>query len=150
MNKIERYLGRLAIFGVLLAVGCVGLLIALEAYYTHATQVAENTASVAPLNKESLRNISVPQFNTDVKFRQFSLAAPGATKVTLSADFNKWGENELVLPSPRSGYFEISVALPPGEYAYTFVVDGQERPDPKNNDRRTLPDGRTVCMRTVK
>ncbi|MCQ2411054.1 MAG: glycogen-binding domain-containing protein, partial [Elusimicrobiaceae bacterium] len=74
---------------------------------------------------------------------------PGATRVELQADFNRWGQDPIVLKPYRKGYFDTSVALTAGEYKYVFVVDGKDVLDPLNKDRQILS-GREVCIKTVK
>ncbi len=121
-------------------------------YYEYAAGVIENTASIAPLNKDSLqlhqKRRPLP-YDTEVKYRKFYLTVPGAKKVELAADFNRWGQDPIELKAYRKGYFETSVALTAGEYKYVFVVDGDDVLDPMNEDRQVI-DGRTVCIKTVK
>lgn len=138
------------LFLLLIAGSCIGLLTAAETYYKHTDAVIENTASIAPLNKTSLQTPApVSSYHVDVKYRKFSLTAPGAKQVELVADFNRWGRTPLELTGGKKGYFEISVALPPGEYRYWFVVDGRDMPDPNNQECLT-EDDRPVCIKTVK
>ena len=85
-----------------------------------------------------------------VKYRKFYLTAPGAKKVELLADFNRWGKDPIVLKPYRKGYFETSVALTGGEYKYVFSVDGKDTLDPMNKDRQILADGREICIKTVR
>jgi len=88
--------------------------------------------------------------DTEIKYRKFFITAPGAKQVELRADFNRWGKDPIVLTPYKKGYFETSVALAGGEYKYVFVVDGEEIPDPSNQDRQTLKDGREICIKTVR
>ncbi len=121
-------------------------------YYEYAAGSIENTASIAPLNKESLllgATGGKTAYDTEVKYRKFFLTAPNAKHVELAADFNRWGKDPIVLTAYRKGYFETSVALTAGEYKYIFIVDGVETPDPVNKDRQEF-NGRTVCIKTVK
>lgn len=121
-------------------------------YYEYAASAIENTASIAPLSKDSLQVRQQPRplpYDTEVKYRKFYLTVPGAKKVELAADFNRWGQDPIELKAYRKGYFETSVALTAGEYKYVFVVDGDDVLDPMNEDRQVI-DGRTVCIKTVK
>ena len=123
-----------------------------EDFYNFTASTVESAASVAPLSKESIleKNKRAPEkFNTEVKYRTFFLTAPGAQKVELLADFNRWGKDPLVLHGYKKGYFEISVALTSGEYKYAFLVDGQRVLDPINKDRR-MYNGEEVCIKTVR
>lgn len=143
------------LFGILLLLlgGAVLLFLAVgEDYYQYTSVSAQGAADAAPLDKETLIKLAHPvqeKLDTSVKFRNFFLTAPGAKKVELQADFNAWGKVPLVLQESSRNYFEISVALAPGDYKYVFVVDGQEMLDPTNLDR-THYEGRTVCIKTVR
>ena len=131
-----------ALFAVFLLLLCAGLtwfFAAGEEYYDYASGAIEGSAQAAPKEK----------FDTEIKFRNFFLTAPGAKKVELLADFNGWGKTPIELKPYARGYFEISLALSAGEYKYVFLVDGKEVPDPTNTDR-VEENGRTVCIKTVK
>ena len=124
-----------------------------DSYYRYVSGTLESAASTAPLNKESVleSNKRPPEkFNTEVKYRKFFITAPGAKQVELRADFNRWGKDPIVLTPYKKGYFETSIALAGGEYKYVFAVDGEEIPDPSNQDRQTLEDGREICIKTVR
>lgn len=124
----------------------------LEDFYDYTSSSAEGAASAVALEKDDLTALANPareKFNTEVKFRNFFLTAPGAKKVELQADFNGWGKNPILLTPYSRGYFEISLALAAGEYKYVFVVDGKDVLDPLNLDRME-ENGRTVCIKTVK
>ncbi len=152
MPKIKRPGVFFALFLFLLILSLVWFLVTSSDYYDYAANAIENTASIAPLNKESLlsrQRVSRPAYDTEVKYRKFYLTVPGAQKVELAADFNRWGKDPIELKAYRKGYFETSVALTAGEYKYVFVVDGDEVLDPMNEDRQTV-DGRRVCIKTVK
>lgn len=62
---------------------------------------------------------------------RFTLVAPNAGSVALVGDFNGWNPTALPLKRSSDGQrWEIEVALPPGRYAYSFVVDGALARDP--------------------
>ena len=67
----------------------------------------------------------------------------------LQADFNRWGQDPILLKPYKRGYFETSVALTGGEYKYVFNVDGKDMLDPMNKDRVEV-NGREVCIKTVR
>ena len=140
------------LFVFLIAVGLVGFFVVVSDYYDYTSGVIENTASISALNKESLLARLKPapiNYDTEVKYRKFFITVPGAQRVELLADFNRWGKDPVVLKSYRKGYFETSVALSAGEYKYVFSVDGKDVLDPMNKDRQLLG-GREVCIKTVK
>ena len=61
----------------------------------------------------------------------FSLEAPTAQTVKLVADFTGWEKNPLDLRAGENGVWQVTVALPPGKYAYRFLVDGEWQDDPQ-------------------
>ena len=54
-----------------------------------------------------------------------------ASSVILTGSFNGWNEGELVMDKTSKGW-SIGYALPPGNYEYKFIIDGEWIPDPKN------------------
>jgi hypothetical protein len=62
---------------------------------------------------------------------RFTLVAPGAAKVSLVGDFNRWDPAALPLRRSSDGRtWEVEVRLAPGRYGYSFVVDGRLARDP--------------------
>ncbi|HKA60024.1 MAG TPA: isoamylase early set domain-containing protein [Gemmatimonadales bacterium] len=63
---------------------------------------------------------------------RFVLVAPGAHQVSVAGTFNRWDPSAT--PLVRSGTADTwvaTIALPPGEHQYAFVVDGARWvPDP--------------------
>ena len=152
MHKIKHPGTLFGVFIFLLVCGVVWFFTAAEDYATYASSTIETAASTAPLNKESQLALATPRrtnYDTEVKYRKFFITAPGAQKVELLADFNRWGQDPIELKGYRKGYFETSVALTGGEYKYVFSVDGKDVLDPSNQDRTTV-DGRAVCIKTVR
>jgi hypothetical protein len=63
---------------------------------------------------------------------RFSIAAPGAARVSLVGDFNQWHADATPLrPLGDGRTWAVELALPPGRHVYAFVVDGQIVPDPE-------------------
>ena len=152
MPKIRRPGALFVLFILLIVIVLTWFFMASEDYYDYTADTIESSASVAPLNKESLIARMQPvrhSYDTEVKYRKFYITAPGAQKVELLADFNRWGKDPIVLKPYRKGYFETSVALTGGEYKYVFSVDGKDVLDPTNLDRREV-NGREICIKTVK
>ena len=152
MNKIKHPGTLFGLFIFLLVCAVVWLFTAVEDFTLFTTGAIETAASTAPLNKESQQALTTPPrvpYDTEVKYRKFFITAPGAKKVELLADFNRWGKDPIELKGYRKGYFETSVALTGGEYKYVFSVDGKDVLDPSNQDRTTVG-GRTVCIKTVR
>jgi 1,4-alpha-glucan branching enzyme len=59
---------------------------------------------------------------------RFALRAPGAGRVALVGDFNRWDPAATPLAPAAGGgpvgEWEVEVPLTPGRHAYAFVVDG--------------------------
>ena len=141
-----------ALFLALVMGALLWLLTTARDYYRFTLSTVEGAASATPLRKEALLKTNQhPQepFNTEIKYRTFFLTQPGAEKVELVADFNRWGKDPLVLHNYKKNYFEISVALTSGEYKYAFLVDGKRMMDPTNMDRQ-MYNGQEVCIKTVR
>jgi hypothetical protein len=61
----------------------------------------------------------------------FRFTAPSAARVSLAGDFNGWNPDAHPLRrSNDADTWELDVQLPPGRYAYAFVVDGKLARDP--------------------
>ena len=152
MSRIKRPGMLFPLFVFLIALVLVGFFVVASDYYEYTAGVIENTASISALNKESLLVQAKPSavpYDTEVKYRKFFITVPGAQRVELLADFNRWGKDPVVLKPYRKGYFETFVALTTGEYKYVFSVDGKDVLDPLNKDRQTVA-GREICIKTVK
>lgn len=64
---------------------------------------------------------------------RFELLAPDARGVSLAGTFNQWNDSALTFSqNAETGVWSLTVPLPPGEHAYSFVVDGNQWiPDPR-------------------
>lgn len=52
--------------------------------------------------------------------------AEGARSVAVAGDFNEWRADDIFLEDPEGdGVFVGTLRLPPGSYAYMFVIDGE-------------------------
>jgi hypothetical protein len=69
-----------------------------------------------------------------LRFVNFALKSPEASKVSLIGEFNGWGSAELPLARQSRSRWEITVPLPQGRHYYLFVVDGKPETDPRNPD----------------
>jgi 1,4-alpha-glucan branching enzyme len=79
----------------------------------------------------------------------FGFTAPEATSVLLMGDFTNWQENPIALAKGPDGLWLTTVTLPPGEYAYRFLVDGEWRNDPACCVRVPNPYGSENCLRVA-
>jgi hypothetical protein len=85
----------------------------------------------------SLRAVSQrpPRANNpapDLKLAEFSVQLPEATKVQLAADFTDWEKSPIDLIRFEDGVWSTLVPLPPGNYAYRFLVDAEWYDDPRD------------------
>ncbi|HEY2899148.1 MAG TPA: glycogen-binding domain-containing protein [Polyangia bacterium] len=71
---------------------------------------------------------------------RFALRAKDARRVAVAGTFNNWNAADAVLTSSNGGgVFTGTLALPPGDHEYMFVVDGRFVSDPNADEYR--PDG---------
>ena len=73
--------------------------------------------------------------NRRKKVFTFTLRAPGAKEVILVGDFNGWDVNNGGIRMKKSddGIWTAGVELTSGRYEYKFIVDGEWKLDPENN-----------------
>jgi len=62
----------------------------------------------------------------------FSLTEDNAVQVALAGDFNNWNQTSHLMKKNKKGIWEKTVLLDSGRYEYKFLVDGQWRSDPQN------------------
>ncbi len=72
--------------------------------------------------------------NRKKKVFTFTLRAPEAREVILVGDFNGWDVNNGIrMKRTDDGVWTAGVELTSGRYEYKFVVDGEWKLDPENN-----------------
>jgi 1,4-alpha-glucan branching enzyme len=76
----------------------------------------------------------------------FSLHAPNATEVLLVGDFTGWLDVPLAMKRDRRGFWKKTVSLPPGQYEYRLLVDGEWRDDPDCPNREPNEFGSENCV----
>jgi len=64
---------------------------------------------------------------------KFSLISDGAKEVILMGDFNNWNPKRHSMQSDGEGVWSKTVVLSPGKYEYKFMIDGEWREDPQND-----------------
>ncbi len=62
---------------------------------------------------------------------EFSCQAEGADAVGLAGTFNDWNPEATPMSDSASGDWRANLELPPGEYEYRFVIDGQWSNEPE-------------------
>jgi 1,4-alpha-glucan branching enzyme len=75
------------------------------------------------------------QINQKIKQQKvnFSLEAAAAKEVILMGDFNNWSLKKNPMQTDGNGAWTTEVMLSPGKYEYKFLIDGDWRQDPRNN-----------------
>ena len=63
----------------------------------------------------------------------FSINLPDAEEVILVGDFNKWNPKTHSMKNNEHGIWSKTVIIPPGKYEYKFLIDGQWKEDPQND-----------------
>lgn len=58
------------------------------------------------------------------------MTSPSAQSVFIAGTFNEWRPNATPMIALGDGRWVKGLALPPGDYEYCLVVDGQWTPDP--------------------
>jgi hypothetical protein len=86
---------------------------------------------VMKTNKNKSKNNGLPQRV------HFEFASPSAASVAIAGSFNDWKPNATRMIALGQGRWAKDLALPPGEYEYCLVVDGQWMPDPLT--KQTVP-----------
>jgi 1,4-alpha-glucan branching enzyme len=80
------------------------------------------------------------------KDHSVALEAPGAKAVTVTGNFCGWVLEGHPLKHDRQGNWKTTLALPPGQYEYRFLVDGEWQDDPACTDRVPNPFGTQNCV----
>lgn len=83
----------------------------------------------APPKKDAARNKNSDAV-AERKITKFRFEAPEAKLVKLAADFTGWEKTPIEMVKTDNGIWATVVPLPPGHYAYRFIVDGQWCDDP--------------------
>jgi 1,4-alpha-glucan branching enzyme len=66
----------------------------------------------------------------------FSLDSSGAKEVYLMGEFNNWSPKKHPMKAVGKGTWTKAVMLFPGTHEYKFLVDGEWKEDPKNDQKR--------------
>lgn len=102
-------------------------------------------SAMPPMRKSATRPLN-PQ--PELRFAKFSIKAGKASEVRLVGDFNKWDPAALKLVK-KNGEWETIVPLPPGEYRYAYIIDGDQALDPSNPETADR-NGTRVSVRRIK
>jgi len=87
--------------------------------------------------------VATPPANERVAFK---LTAPQAKSVLVTGSFCDWQIQSHHLKKDKAGTWKATIALPPGNYEYRFVVDGQWQDDPFCHERVPNAFGTENCI----
>lgn len=79
----------------------------------------------------------------------FSVRAEGAKEVVLTGEFNEWATDKLRLKPKPNGTWTTQLTLPPGQYQYRLLIDGQWCDHADAERRLPNPYGTENCVLTV-
>jgi hypothetical protein len=74
----------------------------------------------------------------------FSFKGPPGEIVTVAGTFNGWDPFMYELKENPSGFYSLTIPLPPGTYQYIFFHKGERFTDPHNPRRIYAKDGRAA------
>ena len=97
------------------------------------------------LNQRNKRNAGHHEW----KRIHFEFTCPTAEAVAIAGTFNEWQPNATPMIALGQGRWAKDLALPPGDYEYCLVVDGQWTPDPQATERVPNPFGGVNSVRKV-
>jgi len=98
---------------------------AAQVFRPHSLIAAAAAALIAVILLWPLER-SVPVFQA----QRFVLYRPDASLVEIAGSFSEWERIPLGRIG-KSGYWEITLALPIGEHRFSYIIEGRERiPDP--------------------
>jgi hypothetical protein len=79
----------------------------------------------------------------------FSVKLDGAREVVVTGDFTGWSKEKVRLTPHGPGQWGAQLELPPGEYQYRLIVDGEWRDDPRGTRMVPNPFGGQNSILTV-
>ncbi len=79
----------------------------------------------------------------------FEFTSPTAEAVAIAGTFNEWQPNATPMIALGQGRWAKDLTLPPGDYEYCLVVDGQWTPDPQATETVSNPYGGVNSVRKV-
>ncbi|MGZ8458781.1 MAG: isoamylase early set domain-containing protein, partial [Gemmatirosa sp.] len=98
----------------------------METAHTGEFPVATGEYPTIRNNAEPMVTAASSRTRDTVFVTRFMIVAPNARQVSLVGDFNDWDQASTpLLKVAANGVWTAEVKLPPGRYAYAFLVDGQ-------------------------
>lgn len=90
-----------------------------------------------------------PDVETQSQRVHFEFNHPAAKSVFIAGTFNDWRPEATPMIFLEQGRWAKDLALPPGDYEYCLVVDGQWKPDPQAAETVANPFGGMNSIRRV-
>ena len=90
-----------------------------------------------------------PDAGTQSQRVHFEFNYPAAESVFIAGTFNDWRPDATPMIPLDPGRWAKDLALPPGDYEYCLVVDGQWKPDPQAAETVPNPFGGVNAIRRV-
>lgn len=97
----------------------------------------------------SSSNISKDSKTTKLGRLRFLAHVKDAKEVILTGDFTNWVKDKIKLNLIGDGEWETVLKLPPGEYQYRLLVDGEWKDHSEATKRVPNPFGTGNCVLTV-
>ena len=91
----------------------------------------------------------VPSVPSPKKRVPYVVKVDGAREVVLTGEFTGWAKDKVRLSPAGPGEWGAHLELPPGEYQYRLIVDGEWRDDPKGSKKVANPFGTQNCILIV-
>ena len=105
----------------------------LPAATAQTTAPAVTNAPLAVSGKVSADKINegpAQAFSNNARNIRFAFKHSKAKQVEIIGEFNEWIPQSMT--KSKDNLWSVNVKIPPGEYAYNFVIDGQPVRDPNN------------------
>lgn len=113
---------------------------------------AKRRRVVAPPNPKPAENAGAPASDPRIVNLQpvrFGYFNPDAREVFLVGSFNNWDARATPLVRDSLGDWSVEIELPPGEYRYRLMVDGEWRDHPSAQQTAPNPFGGFDAVITV-
>jgi len=90
-----------------------------------------------------------PPSSSSRKTIPFVVKLEGAREVVLTGEFTGWSKEKVRLTPAGPGEWGAQLELPPGEYQYRLIVDGEWRDDPRGLRKVPNAFGTQNCVLVV-
>lgn len=94
----------------------------------HGKRASAGDTAAAQPSGQSRSEVSSPDIG--LKRVRFGYFNPDAREVFVAGSFNSWNPRATPMSKDALGDWSVELRLPPGEYRYRFLVDGDWHDDP--------------------